>query len=77
MPSSKLEELILNALKGQPLFNETIIVRTTLLGEVFIEDCEDLAEERVAELESQVEDLKRENKELEERIEELEDELDE
>lgn len=77
MPSSKLEELITNALKGQQLFNETIIVRTTLLGEVFIEDREDSAEERVFELESQVEDLKRENEELEERIEELEEKLNE
>lgn len=73
----KLEELILNALKGQNLGNNTVVVRTTLLGEVFVEDFGDSEEGRIAELESQVEDLKRENRELEERIEELEDELDE
>ena len=73
----KLEELIKNALEGQNLGNNTVVVRTTLLGEVFIEECENSAEERVFELESQVEDLKCENEELEERIEELEEKLNE
>ena len=73
----KLEELIKNALEGQNLGNNTVVVRTTLLGEVFIEERENSAEERVFELENQVEDLKRENEELEERIEELEEKLNE